>query len=302
MATLPAFAQPQDDARLADDGPTKPQGRTLWRVDRKLEPELQPVMSTAELRAGYPDLELRTVPGATVTVGISTIYPLQAIAFGVGTEFYLQDVVRVSSFLSCGLTPTVNEQWQFSLFGELGLGVPILRRRSETVVELPIIAARLRRQEPEGPIARAVVPSGHSLEVEAGMLSGTYNLYRCTANCDGVSPLPTREPVGMRLWVPYAGLRYVYYRLARSEQAPFRSASRFQMAADVLVAPYDPPDPDLFNLYDEHPSNDRIGGRVVLKLPAITCTMLGPCFGIDMSGGYLPSPADVLVTFGLSVY
>jgi hypothetical protein len=302
-----ALAQPQDDAALAGD--YKPQGRTVWHNSVKdpepeVEPELEPVMTTDELSRAYPDLELQTTPGTTLTVSGSTLYPFQSIALAVGTDIYVLPRLRLSSFLSAGFLQTFDERWVFSLYAELGVGVGVARWRSQTVAQLPVVAARFRRKDPtDGPIARAIVPSSHSLELEAGALTGHYALYRCTANCDSETSLRVREPAGKQLLIPYAGLRYVYYRLARSKQAPFRSASRFQVATHVLVAPFDPPDPQLFSaLWDHHPSHHPVGGRVVFRFPAFKCAILGPCFGLDLTAGYLPSPSDVIASVSVSVY
>lgn len=302
-------AQPQDDAALADEGQSSwPKGRSVWGDPKKPDPEpeadLGPIMTTDDLRRAYPDLELRATSGSTLTVGTSTLYPFQSIALGLGADVYPLPALRLSSFLSCGFTPTLNEKWKFSLYGEAGVGVAVMRWQSRTVVELPVVAARLRREEPGNtPIARAIVPSSHALELEAGMLSGYYDLYRCTENCSAEPALRTRVAAGSQVLIPYAGLRYVYYRLARSKQAPFRAASRFQLAADVLTAAVNPPDPSLFSVFhNERPGRHPIGGRVVVRLPAFKCAILGPCLGLDLSGGFIPSPSDALVTASLSVY
>lgn len=306
-----AQAQPQDDAALAEEKQsTWPKGRSVWGDPKSSEPEpepepdLGPVMTTDELRRAYPDLELRSTPGTTITVGTSTIYPFQAIAFGIALDVYPLPQLRLSSFLSSGFTPTLNDKWRFSLYGELGIGVAVKRWRSETIAELPVIAARFRREEPTGTtVARAIVPSSHALELEAGLISGYYDLYRCTDNCDADLTQRTLEAAGSQLMIPFGGLRYVYYRLARSEQAPFRSASRFHLALHVVTAAINPPDPKLFSVfYNQHPEHHAIGGRAVIRLPAIKCAILGPCLGLDLAGGYMPSPSDALVSVSLSVY
>jgi hypothetical protein len=302
-----AVAQPQDDAALAQDD--KPQGRTLWHNSVKdpkseEEPDLEPVMTTDELRRAYPDLELRTNPGSTLSVSTGTLYPFQSIALTVATDIYVLPRLRLSSLVSAGFLHTFKNDWQFNVYAEAGFGVVAARWQSQTVAQLPVVAARFHRQDAtDGPIARAVVPSSHSLELEGGALTGRYALYRCTANCDAESDSQSREDASTQLVMPYAGLRYVYYRMARSQQAPFRSASRFQVAADLLVAPFNPPDPRLFSvLWDHHPSRHPVGGRVVFRLPAFKCALLGPCFGLDLTGGYLPTPSDVLAAVSLSVY
>jgi len=311
-----AGAQPQDDAALADPPDARPlqsnnAGSTVTsgtdppppRVDEA--PELEPVMTTDQLRHAYADLELSTIPGSTLTVGISSIYPFQAAALSVGTDSYLLPRLRLSTLFSAGFSPTNTDKENFSVYGEASVGVAAWRWHSHTIAELPVVAARFHRENPaDGPIARAVVPSSHSLELEAGALTGYYDLYRCTANCgDPDFSRRTADPAGTQLLIPYAGLRYVYYRYARSKQAPFRSASRFQLAADVLTAPFKPPDPRLFTvLYNSHPSHHPIGGRLLFRFPAIKCAVLGPCFGIDLSAGYLPTPSDFIGSLSMSVY
>ena len=128
----------------------------------------------------------------------------------------------------------------------------------------------------------------------AGTFTGLYPLYRCTADCDQNPILVphTVEDASLRVTLFYAGLRYVYYRSASSEQAPFRSRAGFEAAVDALHNPFTVRDAGLFNIYDGHPSHDPIGFRVKIGLPTLKCIANGPCLGLDLMGGYLPTPAD----------
>ncbi len=120
-----ALAQPQDDAALAQD---KPPGRTVWHNSvKEPEPEpepeldLEPVMTTDELSRAYPDLELQTTPGTTLTVSTSTLYAFQSIALAIGTDVYALPRLRLSSFLSAGFLNALGNHWNFSVYAEVGI-------------------------------------------------------------------------------------------------------------------------------------------------------------------------------------
>lgn len=318
-----AHAQPQDDAALADvpdkarphasssplsPSPTSPE-------DESRDDESEPVLTTAELRRAYPDVELRTAPFLTLTLVGAGIYPFQAVGLGLGVDVYPLERLRLSAVGTGGSMPTVNDRWTYSLYGEAGLGLVVARWRGQTIAELPVFAARYYRprrtpgarflwgddRPTDGPVVRALVPTSHSLELEAGAFTGRYPLYRCTAHCDEDPRLVehTNEDAGLQAVFLYAGVRYVYYRSARSEQAPFRSLAWFEAAVDALTNPVTPNDSGLFNLYDHHPSHGPLGVRVKLRIPAIKCIPNGPCIGVDLMGGYLPSPADA--TFSVNI-
>lgn len=316
-----ARAQPQDDAALADSEehiPAATSGSTLWpsRPEPKPEEEdSEPVLTTAELGRAYPDLELRTAPSWNMTVIGQGIYPFQAVAIGLGVDAYPIERLRLSAVATGGVIPAVNDRWTYSLYGELGLGIVVARWASQTVVELPVIAARYYRprrgpvaryfwgddRPTGGPMVRALVPSSHSLELEGGAFTGRYPYYRCVADCDEdpSQVAHANEDASKQLVFLYAGVRYVYYRWARSAQAPFRSLGWFEASVDAVTNPAKPDDAQLFNPYDSPPSHGPIGVRVKLRIPAIKCIANGPCLGFDVMGGYLPSPADALASINL---
>jgi hypothetical protein len=303
-----ALAQPQDDAALADDQDERATPRDTMsgsygsKSAPEPEQELEPVMSTEGLRRAYPDLELLTTPPPTLTVGMSGVYPFLDIAIGVGFDVYALSRLRLSGFAAGGMTYTVARKWAGGDYAELGVGVTLMRWGSQTTVELPVVAARFHRKYGDvGPIARAILPSSHSLELEAGAITAYDILYRCTSRCNDLD-YATFDSVGSQLLLPYAGLRYAYYRRATSQQAPFRSTSRFQLAADLLINPLKAPDLNLYTPLRNHPGNSPVGARVVFRFPAFRCAILGPCFGLDLTGGYLPKPSDLLLSVGFTLY
>lgn len=316
-------AQPQDDAALAEVeetriapsnySPMSPSGAPPTAATQ--DEEIEPPLTTDELRKAYPDLELKTTQTFFLSVIGAGIYPFQAAALGLGVDAYLFERLRLSAVATGGGVPTAGDAWTYSLYGEAGVGFVIARWPGQTVAALPVLAARYyrpRRGPAEryllgddrptgGPVVRAIVPTSHSLELEGGAFTGRYPLYRCTAHCDedpGVVA-HVKEDAGLQVAFLYAGVRYVYYRWARSEQAPFRSMAWFEAAVDALTNPFTPDDAGLFNLYDNHPSHGPLGVRVKLRAPAIKCIPNGPCLGVDLMGGYLPSPADA--TFSINV-
>lgn len=300
------MAQPQDDAALADDAPHHGD-RTVWpgqsgKARPQEEAEQDPPISTAELRKSYPDLALRETPAFTVTAGTGTLYPFQTISAGLGVDLYVLPRLRVNAFLSGGLAPSLNG-WNNSLYADAGVGVAFVRWHGETTVDLPVVAARFRRQDPsDGPFIHANVPTTHSFELEGGILTGYYQLARCKADCD--LPWHLNQPYddeSEQLKLPYAGLRYTYFRWAKSELAPFRSSSHFAAAVDVLMSPFELADTALFKLSGGHPTRGRVGARVNLRIP-VRCKILWPCWAVSVTGGYLPSPGDGLASAQLEVF
>jgi hypothetical protein len=190
-----------------------------------------------------------------------------------------------------------------------------MRRLGETIAQLPSAATksfRSKRTElqrfmlgdetpPDDLFLHALVPAYHSLELEAGAFSGRYPLYRCVAPCNDEPRLmsPRREDASQQVLLLYAGVRYVYYRSARSERARFHSSAGVEVAVDAIHNPFPPSDANLFNRDDEHPAHNPVGVRVKLRIPAVKCTVNGGCIGFDLLGGYLPSPADALVSLNV---
>jgi hypothetical protein len=325
-----ALAQVQDDAALADVPDEKPppapagapSSTTLSgtgfddraeTTNQQQEAELGPPLTTAELRAAHPDLQFRVTPPPTLTVSLTSIYPFQPLGIGLSFDVYALPWLRLDALTSVGGTPTVTDRWRVSLYGETGLGIVVLRSPSQVVTEikaLPTLAGRNFHSKrsafdramlgeeppPPGSFVRALVPDFHSLELEGGLFSGQYPLYRCTANCaeDPSVVEHTNEDASLQVTAVYAGLRYVYFRWARSEQVPFVSRFGVEAAVDAITNPFWRSDPHLFNLYDSHPAHDPVGVRVKLRITGAKCAANGPCVGFDLMGGYLPSPADGL--------
>jgi hypothetical protein len=321
-------AQPQDDAALANVPEDKPRAParpgspwpslqqprapvTASVREPEAQPEPEPTFTTEELRQRFPDLQLRNTHPPTLTFGLGSVYPFQAFALGVGFDVYALPRLRLSVVGSLGATPIVNEKWRFSVYADVAVGVVLLRSSSQAFAHLPMLSPRPRRStrstferallgEEPPPTIRAQVPSAHSLELAAGAFTGLYSLYRCTAHCDEDPVLVehSNEDASLQTTFLYAGLRYVYYRWASSEQASFRSVGAFEAEVDALTNPFTPHAVDVFNIYEEHPAYNPVGVRVILRIPTIKCAAKGPCFGLDLMGGYLPSPADA--TFSIN--
>jgi hypothetical protein len=327
-----ALAQVQDDAALADVRDDKPppgqsgapstttpsntgfDDRPETPTDPR-EVDLDPPMTSAELRRAHPDLQVRSTPPPALTVSLTSIYPFQPLGLGLGYEVYALPRLRLSTVLSTGVSAVVNNRWRISFYGDIGIGVVVLRSPTEVVTEikaLPTLAGRNfhstrsawgrlwlgEEQPPPGSFVRAILPAFHSLELEGGLFSGLYPLYRCTAHCaedPNVAP-HTNEDASLQVTAVYAGLRYVYFRWARSEQVPFVSRFGVEAAVDAITNPFWPSDPKLFNLSDHHPAEHPVGVRVKLRIIGAKCGPNGGCVGFDLMGGYLPTPADALVS------
>jgi hypothetical protein len=323
-----AFAQPQDDAALADVPDEKPSRngslalapgfkQQSSAVAAQQDAEPQPAMTTEELRRAHPDLELRVMPPPTLTVFLTGMYPFQSLGFGLGLDMYALPRLRLSAIGTAGIVGAVNDELRVSLYAEAGVGFVVLRWPGQATAELPSLATRSFHSSrtafdrfmlgDEAPPARlyahALVPSSHSLELAGGLFTGTYPLYRCTEHCNedpGVAP-HTNEDASSQVTLLYAGVRYVYYRWARSAQVPFRSLAGFEAGIDAIANPFTPADTNLFNLYDHHPSHHPVGARVKLHIRGLKCALSGPCLGLNLMGGYLPSPSDALFSINLEL-
>lgn len=323
-----ALAQPQDDAALADApderpavsaspvSPTSPgNDERPPAADEQKEADRPPPMTTAELRRAYPDLQVRDVPPLTLGIYVNSVYPLQTFGLGVGLEVYALPRLRLSVMGAVGASQVANDEWSPSFYTEASMGVVLLRGTGRTVAELPSSASRHFRskrtafdrfmlgeeQPPAELYDHALVPTSHSLELEGGLFSGLYPLYRCTAQCDQDPTERTKADASRQVTLLFAGVRYVYYRWARSRLAPFRTLAGFEAAVDAIHNPVAPVDPQLFNLYNTHPSHDPIGVRVNLRFRGVKCTDDGPCVGFNLMGGYLPSPSDGLFSANIEV-
>lgn len=316
-----ALAQVQDDAALANVPDDKPTGTSETTSPSNPSPpppavdeqDQEPPMTTAELLRAYPDLQLHATPVNHLSVLTGTIYPFQVFGVGLGSDLYFSRV-HVSAVATLGGALVVNDRWAASYYGEFSVGVAVLRWVGPTAAGLPLrpheyhapprtpVGRALLGDDRVQPLTRALVPSSHSLEVEAGLFSGHYSLYRCTANCNQDPRLGTRElqDASLQTTFVYAGLRYVYFRWAYSEEAHFRAYNGIQLALDAITNPSTPHDATVFNSYDAHPSYTPIGFRTTIDIPAIRCEAQGRlCLGLNLMGGYLPSPADGTFMAGL---
>jgi len=279
------------------------------------EADLEPPTPTAELRRAYPDLQVRVTPPPALTVSLMSIYPFQPFGLGLSYDVYALPWLRLSASLSVGGTAIMNDRWRPSGYADVSVGIVVLRSPTEVVTEikgLPTLIARNfhskrsaldrliigEEQPPAGSFVRAMVPAFHSLELEAGGFSGLYPLYRCTAHCaeDPDVVGHTNEDASRQVTAIFAGLRYVYFRWARSEQVPFVSRFGFEAAVDAITNPFWSPDQNLLNLRDYHPAEHPVGLRVKLRIIGAKCGANGPCVGFDFMGGYLPTPNDALVS------
>jgi hypothetical protein len=323
-----ARAQVQDDAALADEPAVRPpavqSGAPSTGFDGRrptIEPpeaELDPPLTTAQLHTAYPDLQVRVTPPPTLTVGLVGIYPLQPIGLGLGYDVYPMSRLRLNATISAGGTAVMNNQWRISFYAEVGVGVVVLRSPTEVVTEIKALPTEGGRkfhskrsgveralfgeeQPPPGAFVRATVPAFHSLELEGGLFTGLYPLYRCTAHCaeDPVLVPHTDEDASLQITPLFAGVRYVYFRWARSERVPFVTRFGFEAAVHAITNPFWRNDPSLFNIYDHHPGHHPVGARVNLRIIGLKCGANGGCFGLDLMGGYLPAPADALFSFGV---
>ncbi len=319
-----ALAQVQDDAALADQPEVRPPAvqsgapsSSTGFDDRPQTPEaeLDPPLTTAELHTAYPDLQVRVTSPPTLTVSLMAIYPFQAFGLGLGYDLYALPRLRLNALMSVGGSPAVNDQWHISIYGDVGIGVVVLRSAAEVVTEIKALPSDAGRkfhskrsgverallgddEPPPGSFVRALVPAFHSLELEGGLFSGFYPMYRCTQHCaeDPDVVKHTNEDASLQVTSLYAGLRYVYFRYARSERVPFVTRFGFEAAVDAITNPFWRADRSLFNLRDHHTTQQPVGVRVKLRVIGAKCGPNGGCFGFDLMGGYLPAPADALIS------
>jgi hypothetical protein len=309
LLSVPVRAQPQADAALADD-PKRTDSLARWRTARATEePPLttaEPPLTTAELRDAYPDLELSATPHRRVGLFLGAVAPFQLIALGFSADVYFLPRFRVSSFVTGGALKNSQES-RISMYAELGLGLVLGRWRRTTTIALPAPSSSpstARSYSTDTAVLHGTVPVSHSLEVELGAITGYYPLYRCVDGCiTTASTRPTLERFDARqLLIPFAGLRYGYYRWARSRSVPFRSTQRFEVSADLLTRPVNNnPPPGLVDADARPIKRGTVGARVTLRLPAIQTSPTAPAIGLDVVAGYLPSPGDVILQFSFSV-
>lgn len=307
LAPSIASAQPQDDAALADVREEKPTP-TLGAVHREHIADAPP-LSLQQLRQEYSDLEVAATPQSGIGFFLGSVVPFQAFALGLNADLYALPRLRFSGFATLGISPTLNGESMISGYAEGSVGVAVLQSIRETSVNLPVPTPRLP-VGPGAPVAkqRGMVPVSHSLELEIGALTGQYTLYECTDNCIDANGFPTAvedrtmQRAGSQLAIPFAGLRYVYYRWARSKNTPFRSIQRFQIAAHVLTRPFNDPAPGLQKTTGQVIKQQDVGGRVIFQFPGFQRSPDALAFSVDMTLGWLPSPSDAILQFNFVLF
>jgi hypothetical protein len=283
----------QSERALADDKPTKG-SLADWYRGKSPEPQEDEAapLTEQELRALFPDLEVETTESTPFRMFLGTVAPFQLFGVGVGTDFYVWSRLRLSSSLILGAMAADpgRMDWEFNVYGEAGVGIAAFRWQSRKAITWPV--PKLRSKPIEGEL-RAIVPSAHALEVEVGALSGHHMLYRCTGNC-AAQESSEREytKAALQVVMPYAGLRYVYFRRASSQRAHISVAQRFQLGVHAVLRPFVQPAADLVNEGTQKISRHKVGFRVVSQLPFGGCKPAGICEGLDLAIGWLPSPAS----------
>jgi hypothetical protein len=143
-----ALAQVQDDAALAnvpDEREVHPPAVQSGALSSSAgfdqrEAELDPPLTTEELRTAHPDLQVRVTPPPALTVSLRSIYPFQLFGVGLGYDVYALPRLRVSALVSVGGSNAVNDEWRVSFYGDVGLGIVVLRSPTEVVTELKALA------------------------------------------------------------------------------------------------------------------------------------------------------------------
>lgn len=295
-----AWAQPQDDAALAE----LPKERVSpFHPEMREKVDEGPPLTLEQLHQEYSDLEAQATPRSGLGLFIGGLVPFQLMAVGLGADVYAIPRLRLSAFVSVGMSPTLNRESFVNGYVEASVGVAVLRSVGLTSVRLPEPPTRLKL-DPQAPprFQRGLVPRSHSLEVEAGILSGQYVLYECLADCQEPVQARRMRRAGSQLAVPFAGVRYVYFRWARSLKTPFRSAQRFQAAAQLLSRPINNPEPGLQDVRGRTIERRPVGGRVILQFPGVQRSPDSLAFSADLTVGYLPSPSDAIVQVSLVLF
>jgi hypothetical protein len=290
---------------LAEDKPKKDSLQTRWFNSKPAEPDPEteaPALTEAQHRALFPDLQVQTNASTPFKVSAGIIAPFQLFMVGLGADYYVLSRLRLNALASIGATfaDPHGKHWEASFYAETGIGIAALRWQSSTTVTWPVPNREGQPSKAAG--LRVIVPSSHSLEVEGGAMNGRAVLFRCTGNC---VPQPnsdsTYAKASMQITMPYAGLRYVYFRRAWSASAHIGVKQRFQLAGDVIFPPFVRPAPDLVGVGPRRISRNRVGFRVMSQLPFLGCSAAGNCFGLDVGAGVLPVPAELFLTVSATV-
>ncbi len=312
VAAVPSGAQAagidsdsQAERALADDRPkTEPIVRA-WSspppTDQESEDDTA-ALTEAELRRLFPDLQVKTSSSTPFKVLLGAFVPFQLIAIGVGTDVHVGERLRLSALVSLGTTIAhpYRREWETNVYAEVGLGMAALRWSSGTTSIWPV--PKLEGKAPSGRELRVVLPSTHSFELEGGVMSGHAVLFRCTANC---APEPSSDSTyvkaALQVAMPYAGIRYAYFRKASSASAHISVTQQFQLATHLIFRPFEQPSPDLWNFGVERVRRRDLGFRVLTRLPLFGCSASGRCVSIDLGAGLLPSPTELFLSWALRV-
>jgi hypothetical protein len=107
---------------------------------------------------------------------------------------------------------------------------------------------------------------------------------------------------GSQLAVLFGGVRYGYYRWARSRQTPFRTTQRFLVAADLLVRPLNELPADLQNVRGKTIEQSPVGGRVALQFPGFQREPDSLYISFNLTLGYLPAPSDLIALASMALF
>jgi hypothetical protein len=299
-------------ASLALSAPTAfAQAADQWR-----EPPADPVPEPAqpdparEVRGGelsqvMPDLDLRLRPPPfTIIPGLTAFIPFQGAGLGIRLEAFPIEWLRLEAVYSGGFGLGREEPF-FTNYAEALLGVRAFGAGSERAVEIErepqakSVGRPWGRPAPSTDVElRVWLPSYHALFVEGGMLTGFVALDRCAFNCDnGVEEDDIVENADRQLFVPFAGLRYLYFIHARSKKKQELSRAKMsQVYVHLLFGTInEPAQGSLWAEDGRTATRAAVGARVGLEQPACA----NDCISAVVEGGYLPSPGSLLLSAGI---
>jgi len=268
-------------------------------------PEFDPATEARgpTLLRDIPDLRVQLLPPPySFGFGLTAFAPFQYFGLGVELEVYATEWLRLNAVYSLGAGPG-DEEAAISNYAEATLGLRVVGARSERVVEVVRKHEELPLDRPWGTPPphkdvelRAWLPSYHAVFIEGGMLTGHVFLERCVANCGGSSADDELEPAGSQLYVPFAGLRYLYFVHATSQRWPGVSRSLlFQVYAHAIMKPLNEPAAGLLWAAGRPIERNSFGVRVGLEIPF--CLL--DCASVTFDGGYLSSPGAPMFSAGI---
>lgn len=278
-------AGPSADATAPDwgsDSSEKPD-----EVARKREP------SSSVENLGYVISDLRTSSSPDPlwpTVVVESRYPYQAVALGCTLEVYASPWLRLQGTYSIGMAGIAAAP-HVANYGELLAGVAVLRVASDTEVNLAV------RHPFSGRVTLlpVPVPTYHALFVEVGGITGFIQPSRCEAHCDAdYSVTRTWMPEDHQLVMGVAGIRYVYFWSARSEQARTERTVHAQFYLHLIGKPVNPPKHAPLFHRGEPIESALLGWRVGFEAPPFCADCK---LRLGMSFGYNPLPKVPMIAF-----